>query len=106
MAIVPAFSEKRIDEDKTYSFDFVNELASGETISGATFTATVFLGTDASPSSIVSGSASTSGTVASQMIVDGVEGVTYLLECEITTSNSQKIHGVGLLKVTDAVKAA
>jgi hypothetical protein len=106
MAIVPAFSEKRIDEDIKISFDFVNQLSSGETLSVAVVRATVFQGTDASPSAIVYGTSSITGTIATQMIVDGVEGVTYLLECEVLTSGGQTIHGVGLLKITDEVKAA
>ena len=104
--IVASFDDKRIDEDRKLSFDFVNELASGETISTADFTVTTFQGTDASPSSLKSGVASISGSVCTQLIVDGVEGVIYLLECEAGTDGSQKIHGVGLLKVTDTVRAA
>jgi len=95
------FSRKRIDEDKKLSWDFANDMAAAETISTKTVTATVHSGTDASPSNIVSGGAVSSGQVVTQLIVDGLEGVTYMLEFEITTDQGQKLHGVGLLEVGD-----
>ena len=95
------FSRKRIDENKKLSWDFANDLAAAETISTQTVTATVHSGTDASPGNIVSGSAATVGSVVTQLIVDGVDGVEYLLEFEITTSQGQTLHGVGVLKVSD-----
>ena len=102
--IIDSFSPKRVDEDWVIGFNFVGRLASGETISTATCTATVFAGTDASPSSIISGSTTTTGTKVTQLIVDGVDGVTYQVQCAITTSSSQKRHIVGLLDVTNEVK--
>ena len=95
------FSRKRIDEDKKLSWDFANDMASAETISTKTVTATVHSGTDASPGNIVSGGAASSGQVVTQLIVDGLEGVTYMLEFEITTDQGQTLHGVGLLEVSD-----
>ena len=96
-----SFSTKRIDEDRTHTIDFVNRLVTGETISTATVTATVYRGTDPNPSAIVSGSASISTTKVSQLIIDGLEGVIYCLKCVITTSNSQTLHGVAHLYVSD-----
>lgn len=100
----PSFSPKRTGERKKYSFNFVNELAVGETISNATFTALVHDGTDGSPGSIISGGATILGSVCTQLIINGVEGVTYLIQCEINTSNGQRLHGTALLLVTDAVQ--
>ena len=97
----PSFSRKRIDEDLKLSFSFENDLASAETISTAVVTATVYSGTDASPSAIVSGSAAISGQTVTQLIINGLEGVTYLLECEITTDQSQTVHLPALLPVSD-----
>jgi len=85
---------------KTYTFDFSDELAIGETISTQAVTATVYSGTDASPSSLISGSASASGAVVSQNITTvsvGVVGVIYELLCSITTSASQTLKKIGLL---------
>jgi hypothetical protein len=90
---------KRIGETKTYVFDFSSDLAVGETISSATVTATVYSGTDASPSSILSGSDSTSGAVVSQNITAGTLGVIYELICAATTSLNQVLQQVGLLAI-------
>ena len=95
---------KRIDEDWNVVFDFTKRLASGETLSSATWTATVHAGTDASPNDIISGAASQSGALSTQKVIDGLEGVTYLLQCEATTSAPQVLHGIGLLKVSDEVR--
>ena len=103
---VEAFDEKQVDEDVILSFDYTKQLATGETISTAVFSATVVKGTDASPDNIISGLATISGAVCSQLVVDGVNGVKYLIKCIATTSQSQKLHGLGYLTVTNAVKPA
>lgn len=83
----------------TYTFDFAADLASGETISTQVCTAAVYSGTDASPSSIISGAATASGSVVSQDITGGTEGVIYQITCTITTSEGQTLKLVGLLAV-------
>lgn len=83
-------------------FDFAQFLAAGETISSATVTATVYSGTDASPSSIISGSASISGTQVTQTITAGTSGVTYLLVCAATSSASQAMIQQAYLTVKPA----
>lgn len=95
---------KRVDEDILLSWDFSAALATGETISTGTVTATTIEGTDPSPNDIVSGSTTTSGAVVSQKIINGVDGATYLLECEITTDQGQKLHGLAYLDVTESTK--
>ena len=90
---------KRVGSTKTYTFDFTSDLAIGETISTQAVTASVYAGTDATPSAIVSGSASASGTVVSQKITAGVLGVIYKLICAITTSAGQTLQQVGYLAV-------
>lgn len=97
----PSFSRKRVDEDLKLTFDFANDLGSSETISTAAVTASVWSGTDGSPSAIVSGAAAISGTRVTQLIVDGVTGVTYLLQYAITTDQAQKIHGMAFLEVSN-----
>jgi hypothetical protein len=97
----PQFDPKRTTEDVKLTFDFVNLLASGETISTASTTAIVHKGTDASPSAIISGAAAISGTRVTQLVIDGTDGVTYCLICQITTSAGQTLDGVGTLKVSD-----
>lgn len=82
---------KYAGETKTITFDFTSDLASGETISTKTCVATVYSGTDASPSSLINGAASNSGAIVSQSITAGTAGVIYLVTCTITTSASQTL---------------
>ena len=106
--LVQEFDQKRTDEIRVYGFDFIDKLPSGDGVSSATWTVTVHKGTDASPSSMISGAEIISGTIVEQLITGGTDGVTYLFECEAVSDGSpaQTLHGVGLLEVTDDVKAA
>lgn len=90
---------KRQGEVRTYQFDFLPLLAIGETISTKVATADVYSGTDAIPSAIISGAATSSSSIVSQAITAGVAGVTYLLKCTITTSTGQTLQMVGFLTV-------
>ena len=90
-------------ETRTITFDFTSDLAAGETISTETVTASVYSGVDASPSAVISGSASASGVVVSQKVTGGVVGVTYKLLCSITTSAAQTLDKVGLMAVAPDV---
>ena len=101
---VEAFDEKQVDEDIPFSFDYTKPLPTGETISTAVFSATVIKGTDANPENIISGSASISGAICTQLVVDGIDGVMYLVKCIATTSSGYKFHGLGYLTVTNTVK--
>lgn len=94
---------KLAGETATYQFDFSSWLAVGETISTQSVAASVYSGTDASPSSIISGSASASGAVVSQKITAGTVGVIYQLLCTITTSAGQTLQLAGYLAVIPAV---
>lgn len=93
------FPPKYSGETKSLSVDFTSDLAASETISTKTCTASVYSGTDASPSSIINGSASSSGAVVTQSITAGTVGVIYLLLWTITTSASQTLVKESLLAV-------
>ena len=93
------FAPKLVGATRTVVFEFLGELAVGETISTSTVTAAVYSGTDASPSSLISGSASASGTQVSQKLTGGAEGVIYKLTCTITTSASNTLVKTGFLAV-------
>tara|TARA_R110000868_G_scaffold72639_4_gene211411 strand:+ start:71 stop:382 length:312 start_codon:yes stop_codon:yes gene_type:complete len=93
------FQPKLLSERVSLVFDFTSRLASGETISTATTTATLFSGTDSAPSSLIFGAAAISGQTVSQLVVGGVLGVTYELLCTITTSASQTLQLSGYLVV-------
>lgn len=90
---------KLAGETKTVTFDFTSLLGASETISTQSCTATVYSGTDATPSAIISGSASASGAVVSQKITAGTVGVIYYIVCTITTSLSQTLELSGFLAV-------
>ena len=88
-------------EIKNLTFSFLSALAVAETISTQSVAATVFSGTDASPSDVVSGAASASGAVVTQTIdaTAAVAGVIYHLVCTITTSASQTLQAGGYLAI-------
>ena len=90
---------KQSGETVTIPFSFLSHLATGETISSASTTATVYSGTDASPSSIISGAPSISGSTVSQKVIGGTLGVTYVLVCSATTSTGQVLQISGYLVI-------
>lgn len=94
---------KLVGETATVRFDFISRLAVGETISTKSVVATVYTGVDATPSAVISGAASSSGTVVSQLVTGGVAGVIYQLVCTITTSAGQTLQLAGLLVVRGGI---
>lgn len=82
---------KSASSTQSVTFDFTSDLAASETISTKTVAATVYSGTDGTPSAIISGSASSSGAVVTQVITAGTLGVIYQLLCTITTSAGQTL---------------
>jgi methylmalonyl-CoA mutase cobalamin-binding subunit len=95
-AIFPA---KLSTETHLLTFDFSNDLPAAVTISTQVVTAAVYSGVDASPSSLISGSASDSAQIVTQLVTGGVSGTTYLLTCTITTSDSQTHAKQGFLTI-------
>lgn len=85
-----SFSPKTPDETELFGFEFKRLLPEGETIVSAECTISVLEGTDASASSMISGTASVSGSRVSQMITGGVAGVRYCLKCAATFSDGQE----------------
>lgn len=90
---------KLAGESPNLTFDFAGRLASGETISTQVVAATVYSGTDANPSAIISGAATASGSVVTQKVTAGTLGVIYELLCTITTSAGQTLQMCGLLAI-------
>jgi len=84
-------------------FDFASYLPVGVTISSAVTTATVYSGTDASPSALISGSASISGSQVTQSITGGVIGVTYVVQCAATFSSGAVTTLSGVLAILPGV---
>lgn len=73
-------------ESGMLGFDFVNDLASGETISNATWTCEAVEGTDAQAATRLVGSPQNTGTLTKQRVAGLVAGVRYLLQATVTTS--------------------
>ena len=73
------------------TFNFLSRLSTGETILTQVVTATTYSGIDATPAAIISGVASSSGSIVTQAITAGVVGVIYTLMCTITTSLGQTL---------------
>jgi hypothetical protein len=81
------------------TFSVAADLEVGETISSSSVAATVYSGTDSTPSAIISGATSVTGGQVTQLIVNGVEGVTYLLTCTVLTSLGQTLTREGYLVI-------
>jgi len=94
-----SFSYKFVAEKKPLSFDFTEVLAPTETLLTATCTVIVVDGVDATPSSILSGSATITGTIVYQKVQAGVAGVTYRLVMTVTTSAGSTLVAIGDLPV-------
>ncbi len=86
------FDPANSTESEVYSLDFVNELATSESLlSVSSVGFTVFQGADADPSSHLSGSPSISGTIVSQRLITLTSGVTYTLSFTVLTNQSNTI---------------
>jgi hypothetical protein len=83
---------KQPSESRLYAIDFVNLLATGETISSVTSV----VGT---PSGLTIGSPTISGTQVLFRVSGGVEGVLYSIVALIRTSLSNTLEGDGILEV-------
>jgi hypothetical protein len=83
----PKFTDERVK----CTFDFASLLTNDESLSSATTTAAVYAGADASPSALISGAATISGSVVTQLIIGGTAGVIYQIDCKAVTSASQTL---------------
>jgi hypothetical protein len=97
------FSDKKPTETVTIVFDFASHLGAGEGISSASVNVMALSGTDASPNALLSGAAVTSGSVVSQKITGGVNGVTYAISVTIQTQSGLVFTESGLLSVVDSL---
>ena len=77
---------KTLSETKSYSFDFSSLLGVGESVASATTTASVYSGTDATPSAVINGAATLASPLVTQSITGGVLGTIYELKCLATTT--------------------
>lgn len=104
MATEVILPSKAVAADILVSFDFTAELGEGDTVTSAVVTSTVYSGEDATPNTMISGSASVAGgSVVSQKVIDGVEGVTYQLTCTASTTAGYTLVKQGLLSVLSSL---
>jgi hypothetical protein len=93
---------KPVGETVPVTFNFLDLLAFGESITGATVAATVFSGTDSTPDDILSGLPVKSQVDVVQIVTGGVAGVIYEITCAVTTSDSNVLVKSGRLAVITA----
>ncbi len=77
---------KTVAEKTLIGFDFASKLSIGEALTAASCAIEVWSGIDASPSSVLSGTPTVSGTKAYQTVVGGISGCLYKITCVGTTS--------------------
>lgn len=96
------FPAKHVSANILLPFDFISVLSSGETLTSAEVTISVHSGVDAAAASMISGAASITGFIVSQLVIDGEIGVIYLLNCAVTTSLGNSLIIRGYLAVIDS----
>jgi hypothetical protein len=85
------FDPSDVGEDELYTFDFVNDVACGETIVTATWSCAAVDGQDPDAASRVVGPASWLGTETTQRVAGMLAGVRYrLLASAFTTFGNTK----------------
>lgn len=95
--MISIFSSKRPGEVVTLAFDFTSELG-GASIGTKSCAVTVLAGTDASPSSLISGAAQESAGVV-QLVQGGVHGVDYVVEATVVTNDGRTLKLPAVLPV-------
>lgn len=93
------FSDKGTTETLPLTVNFADRLQYGEVITSAGVSVVVTSGIDPSPSSMLSGATTYTGTTISQTITGGVAGVTYTLVYLCTGSGSHNYVKQGSLSV-------
>lgn len=78
---------KRQSETHIVEFEFREQLTFGESLSTPVVTVGVFTGFDYDTAALLSGGATVSGTVVSQLVTAGMAGAIYSLTCEVTGSS-------------------
>jgi hypothetical protein len=79
------------EEDQTFGFDFINDIAEGDVVVGATWTIEdqAAIGTDLT--ALKDGTPSYGTTVTHQRFKNLVDGKTYILTAKVTTQNGDVV---------------
>jgi|GEM_PF-5604322 len=95
---------KAVGETATFSYDFVDKIPAGVTITGVVCIAIVYMAFGAADTSgMMVGTATLNGTIASQLVAGGQDGVTYVLQFTATCSDGETILGQALMPVATFV---
>lgn len=87
-------------EDLEVLFGFQDQMTFGTSINGVAVNASVYSGVDPSPATILDGLPVLQDTYyIKQNITGGLQGVTYLLTCVVTTSNALELSRQAYLSV-------
>jgi hypothetical protein len=89
------FRSGHVGETRKLAFDFISDLAIGETISSAVASYAVYSGATGATATL--GSPSISGTIVTVSAAGNAKGVTYLVTVKITTSLGQTLQLSGFL---------
>lgn len=84
-------------------FDLAPELSVGETLSSPSVTVSVYCGVDPTPSAVISGAATVSGTTVKQLLTGGVLGNVYEVQVTANTSLGQVLVAQAFLAITQGV---
>lgn len=95
------YTHKDPSEAIRYGYDFAPLLVDGDTLLSVTSTIRVIEGEDASAAAMLSGTVAINGSKVSQLVINGVVGVTYKIGFSATTSSSQTFIEAGLLQVLE-----
>ena len=88
------FNPSDIGESERFSFDFVNDLDTDDTITSATWTCAVAAkseGTDGNAAACINGPAVFTGTKTSQRVSGLQSGVVYVLRADVTTAEGDYV---------------
>lgn len=94
MAALLIHDPKRVVDLITLSFDFTSDLIVGETISTAVASATVFTGSDPSPSDVLYQLTTIIGDMCTQKMWKGLSGVVYDVLMTIVTNTGRTVEQV------------
>ena len=72
-------------ESRVEALDFSPLLATGQTVTAAAFTVTVYTGSDPSPSTVI-GTTTISSPIVSPILQNGIAGTIYSIRCDATTT--------------------
>lgn len=93
------YPDKGEGEVISLTMTFSDRLLAGEVVNGATVAVSVYAGTDATPSNMLSGAVSYDATSVTQKITGGVVGVVYNIVFVATGSDSHSYGKVARLAV-------